>query len=174
MRLFQLRQPMTIKRLSRSVLVLAIAGCTFIGTQFLSAKDQAVAVAQATVAPLPDQLAQANELKTKAFEALKAGKFDLTNDYLSKAAELSKDPVTMKMADWTRQFEQQRQVFKVERNKEYEKTVKNVQLLQDKGKLTFAMEEAAGAYLLSDDKDAFRNEAWAVKLLAEAKNVAGE
>jgi carboxyl-terminal processing protease len=163
---------MTTKRFSRFALLLSIATSAFIGTRLYS--DTPPAQTAAAAQPLPEKLAEVDQLKIKAFEALKAGKFDVTNDYLAKAAELSKDPVTMKMADWTRQFESQRQVFKTERHKEYDKAVKDVHLLQDKSKLPFAMEVAAGAYLLSDDKEAFRNETWAVKLLTDAKRVAEE
>src|SRR5215212_6493144 len=129
---------MTNKRLSRWALLFAIASSTIIGTRVYA--DGPAAVAPAAALPLPEKLAEADQLKNKAFEALKAGKFDLTNDYLSQAAAISKDPVTVKMADWTRQFEQQRLVFKTERHKEYEKAVKDVHLLQDKSKLPFAME----------------------------------
>src|SRR3954468_18168359 len=143
---------MTRTRFTRFALLFSIATSPFIGTR-LFADAQAVSPA-AAVQPLPEQLAEADQLKTKAFAALKAGKFEETNSYLSQAAQISKDPVTMKMADWTRQFEQQRQVFKTERQKEYDKAVKDVHMLQDKGKpLPYAMEVAAGAYLLSNDKE---------------------
>src|SRR2546421_2248246 len=160
------------KPLSRFILLFLLATSPFIGTR-LFAQAQAGQNPSA-VQPLPEKLAEADQLKSKAFAALKAGKFDLSNDYLSQAAQISKDPVTMKMADWTRQFEEQRQVFSTERHKEYEKAVKDVHLLVEKNKLPFAMEVAAGAYLLSDDKEAFRKEPWAEKLLSDAKKVAGD
>ncbi|HEV8378995.1 MAG TPA: S41 family peptidase [Tepidisphaeraceae bacterium] len=163
---------MTRTSLSRFVLLFSLAISPFIGTRLFA--DAPTAANAAAVQPLPEKLAEADQLKSKAFAALKAGKFELTNDYLSQAAQISKDPVTMKMADWTRQFEQQRQVFKTERQKEYEKAVKDVHLLLDKNKLPFAMEVAAGAYLLADDKDGFRKEPWAEKLLGDAKRVAGD
>src|SRR3954468_8176050 len=143
---------MTTKRFSRFALLLSLSCTIFIGTRLFA--DTPAAQATAAVGPLPEKLAEADELKKAAFEALKAGKFEVTNNNLAKAAELSKDPVTMKMADWTRQFEAQRQVFKTERLKEYDKAVKDVHMLQDKGKpLPYAMEVAAGAYLLSNDKE---------------------
>src|SRR6184192_3586511 len=160
------------KPLSRFILLFVLATSPFIGTRVFA--DAQAGASPSAVQPLPEKLAEADQLKTKAFAALKAGKFELTNDYLSQAAQISKDPVTMKMADWTRQFEEQRRVFKTERQKEYEKAVKDVHLLLDKNKLPFAMEVAAGAYLLSDDKDAFRKEPWAEKLLSDAKKVAGD
>src|SRR5437899_5621806 len=160
------------KPLSRFILLFLLATSPFIGTR-LSAQAQA-GQSTSAVQPLPEKLAEADQLKTKAFAALKAGKFDLSNDYLSQAAKITNDPVTVKMADWTRQFEEQRQVFTTERHKEYEKAVKDVHLLQDKSKLTYAMEVAAGAYLLADDKEAFAKEPWAGKLLSDAKRVAQE
>jgi len=163
---------MTTKRFSRFALLFSFATFAFIGPRLYA--DTPPAQPAAPVQPLPEKLAEADQLKKEAFEALKAGKFEVTNTNLAKAAEISKDPVTMKMADWTRQFEQQRQVFSTERHKEYDKAVKDVHLLQDKSKLPYAMEVAAGAYLLSDDKEVFRNEPWAQKLLTDAKAVAGE
>src|SRR6267142_3759338 len=110
---FKLRQPMTTKRFSRFALLFSIASFAFIGPR-LNADTPPVQPA-AAVQPLPEQLAKVDQLKKDAFEALKAGKFEITNNYLAQAAEISKDPVTMKMADWTRQFEQQRQSLKTDR-----------------------------------------------------------
>src|ERR1043165_4271642 len=129
------------KPLSRFVLLFSFATTPFIGTQLFA--DAPAGQNPSAVQPLPERLAEADQLKTKAFAALKAGKFELTNDYLSQAAKISNDPVTVKMADWTRQFEEQRQVFSTERHKEYEKAVKDVHLLLDKNKLPFAIEGAA-------------------------------
>src|SRR6266850_3512594 len=137
---------MTRTSLSRFVLLLSLASSPFIGTRLWA--DAPAAANAAAVQPLPEKLSQAEQI--------------------------SKDPVTMKMADWTRQFEEQRQVFSSERHKEYDKAVKDVHLLQDKSKLPFAMEVAANAYLLADDKEGFRKEPWADKLLTDAKKTAGE
>src|SRR4051812_16310135 len=103
MRRFHLRQPMTRTPLSRFVLLFSLATSLIIGTRLHA--DTPAGQSPSAVQPLPERLAEADQLKTKAFAALKKGKFDQTNDYLSQAAQLSKDPVTMKMADWTRQFE---------------------------------------------------------------------
>jgi carboxyl-terminal processing protease len=122
----------------------------------------------------PAQVAAAESLKSKALEAVKAGKFDLTNDYLSQAAAVSKDPTLEKMAAWTKQFEAQRQVFVTERHKEYEKAAREVKLLEEKHKPTYAMEIAARAYSLSDDKEGFRKEAWVSSLVENAKKLADQ
>src|SRR5690606_17028193 len=51
-----------------------------------------------------DQLALAEDLKSEALAALRQGKFDQSTDLLVRAADLSKDPVTVQMAQWVRQF----------------------------------------------------------------------
>src|SRR4051794_6600197 len=107
------------KPLSRFVLLLSLATSPFIGTRLFA--DAPAAANASAVQPLPEKLAEADQLKSKAFAALKAGKFGESNNYLAQAAQISKDPVTMKMADWTRQFEEQRTIFTTERHKEYEK-----------------------------------------------------
>src|SRR5438309_2326758 len=48
-------------------------------------------------AEVPQQVANADALKSKAIEAAWAGKFELTNDYLSQAAAVSKDPMVVRM-----------------------------------------------------------------------------
>jgi len=118
------------------------------------------------------EMASAYQLTAKAFEALKAGKFELTNDYLAQAAALSNDPVLAKMAGWTQQFEAQRRVFQDQRRREYARTVDNVRLLVDRGHITYAMEQAANAYSVAEDKAAFRNEPWVVGLIEESRRLA--
>ena len=125
--------------------------------------------------PQIQQVATTTELKEQAFQALRAGKFDETHEYLNRAAAASpNDPTLGKMAGWTKQFEEQRQVFAGERQREYEKAVKEIQLLMEKGKDIYAVEIAARAYLLAENKDNFRKEAWAVTLLTNAKKLAHE
>ena len=46
-----------------------------------------------------DQLAAVEQLKTEAFNALRGGDFDKTNELLNQAADLSKDPLLVQMAD---------------------------------------------------------------------------
>jgi carboxyl-terminal processing protease len=121
----------------------------------------------------PEQVASVEQLKAQAIAALRAGKFEQTNDFLAKAAAASSDPSLTKMAGWTRQFEDQWQGFVAERRKEYQKAVADVHLLLKKEKhLPYAMEVAVRAHLLADDKDAFRKEAWIVKLLGDAAKLA--
>lgn len=154
------------KRLGLSLLVLGLLSSTLI---WPLARAQTAAPAAVDI---QQPLATADQLKLKAFEALKEGKFEQTNNYLTQAASLSKDPALVKMAAWTRQFEEQRQVFAAERRQEYDKAVSQVQLLQSKHKAPFAVEIAAKAYLLAEDKEAFRKEPWLVQLLDEVKKLA--
>lgn len=114
-----------------------------------------------------DQLAIAEDLKAQAFSALRAGQFDKTNTLLSKAAELSKDPITQRMASWVVQFEEQRGRFVSERQEQFEKAVKDVMVLLDKGYRDYALRHTARAYLLAADKEAFRREAWVDDLIQQ-------
>src|SRR4051812_15182359 len=107
-----------------------------------------------------DQVAAVEQLKTDAFKALRDGKWNVVNDLLSQAASMSKDPAVTRMASWTKQFESQREEFTAERRKAYDKAVADVHLLQKNNYQDFAIDAAKDAYLLADDKLAFRNEKW--------------
>jgi len=106
----------------------------------------------------PQQVASVEQLKNQAFDALKSGKFDQSNELLAKAASISPDPNLHQMADWVKQFETQRQEFTAERHKQYEKAVADVHKLLEHHHDSYALDQAAKACLLSDDKKAFRNE----------------
>src|SRR5438874_10935642 len=70
--------------------------------------------------PQPTQMASVEQLKLDAFNALKTGHFDQSNELLAKAASISQDPTVQQMAGWIKQFETQRQEFAAERHKQYE------------------------------------------------------
>jgi len=148
---------MTSSRLRRWVLVGAL---TLTGGSFalLPAPPTAAAAAQ-------DQVATVQQLKTDAFKALRSGKFDVTNELLSRAATISHDPADQRMASWTGSFESQRKEFAAERHKQYEKSVGDVHMLINKGKADYATNVAARAFLLADDKKAFRQEKWVDDLI---------
>ncbi|MCC6240179.1 MAG: S41 family peptidase [Phycisphaerales bacterium] len=112
-----------------------------------------------------DQLATASDLRHQAFQALRAGEFDRTNTLLARAAELNPDSATRQMANWAMQFENRRQEFASQRREQFEKAVADVRLLLDNGHPDFALESVARAYLLADDKDAFRAEKWVDDLI---------
>ena len=120
------------------------------------------------------EIASVEQLKTEAFKALRGGQFDRTTELLSRAASLSTDPSLPKMVLWTKQFDTQRQGFLAERRQQYDKTVANVQLLLKNAKRDQAMDLAARAYLLADDKKAFGQEPWVRTLVtAAAKDATG-
>ncbi len=112
-----------------------------------------------------EQVATVQELKSEAFKALRSGQFDRTSQLLEQAATLSRDPGDAQMAKWTGSFETQRKEFAAERRRQYDKTVAEVKMLVGKGKADYAVDSAARAYLLADDKKAFRQEQWVDELI---------
>lgn len=112
----------------------------------------------------PQQVA-VEQLKLEAFRALRDGKWNLVNDLLGRAASMSNDPTIERMATWTKQFEAQREGFAAERRKQYEKSVAEIQLLLKNKYDDFAIDAAKDAYLLAEDKVAFRGERWVDDLL---------
>ena len=102
------------------------------------------------------QVAAVEELKSEAYKALRGGQFDRTSELLTKATSLNpNDPNLSQMTNWVSQFETQRQQFASERQKEYGKTVVDVKKLLASDHFTYAASEAARAYSLAEDKDAF-------------------
>jgi len=111
--------------------------------------------------PAPQQqVAQVERLKNEAISHVLQGKFAQTNDLLTRAAAATHDPLVSQMAAWIGQFEKQRSDFTAERQKQYAKNVADVHKLIAKDLASFAIDSAAKAYLLADDKAAFRNEKW--------------
>ncbi len=107
------------------------------------------------------------EMKAAAFNYLKHGKFDGVSQLLTQAASISSNDATLKqMAVWASQFQSQREGFIAERRKAYDKAVADVELLLKNHKESYAIDLAARAYLLADDKKAFRKEAWVDSLVA--------
>ncbi|MDB5290489.1 MAG: hypothetical protein JWL69_1730 [Phycisphaerales bacterium] len=117
-----------------------------------------------------EEVAEVNQLKSEALRALLKGQFDQTNKLLGQAAGLSHDPTVERIAGWTNNFEQQRQEFTTERHQQYQKAVDNVKLLLDKNHPDYAIDGAARAYLLADDKLAFRNEPWVDAIVKDSIN----
>lgn len=123
--------------------------------------------------PSGQQLATIDQLKAEAFKALKAGQFDRTNELLSKAAASNgADANLTQMAQWTKAFEDQRQTFVAERRKQFDKAVEDIRKLQKANKDEYALDYVARAYLLADDKKAFRNEKWVDELVRNTIDLA--
>src|SRR4051812_46154195 len=93
-----------------------------------------IALPKSSAAPEPQasQVATVEQLKNEAFRALRGGHFDQTNDLLAKAASISHDPQVERMSAWAQSFESQRAEFAAERQKQYEKAVGDVKLLESK------------------------------------------
>jgi carboxyl-terminal processing protease len=118
------------------------------------------------------QLAKVQELKAEAINAVLQGKFAQTNDLLMRAATTTGDPLVAQMAGWIGQFEKQRSDFASERHKQYEKAVTDVRKLVDNGLASYAIDAAARAYLLAEDKSKFRGEAWVDELVKSTTEMA--
>ncbi len=114
------------------------------------------------------EVASVKELKAEAAQAIRDGRFARTNELLAKAAELSHSPSDEHAAQWTRHFEDQRQEFDVERQKQCDKATANVKILLAKGHFDYAIDAARGAYLLAKDKESFRHEQWIDKLVKDS------
>src|SRR4051812_28808903 len=140
-----------------------VAGAGFVAPRLVRAQDGGVS---------GQQLATVDQLKAEAFKALKAGQFDRTSELLSKASATANDPKLTQMAEWTKAFEDQRQTFVVERHKQFEKAVGDVKKLIENKKNDYALDYVARAYLLADDKKAFRSEAWVDGLVKQTIELA--
>ncbi|MGB7161369.1 MAG: S41 family peptidase [Tepidisphaeraceae bacterium] len=128
--------------------------------------------AQLYAAPEQQELAKVQELKNEAINQVLQGKFAQTNDLLTRAAASTQDPLVAQMAGWIGQFEKQRSDFASERRTQYAKVVGDVHKLIDNGFESFAIDAAARAYLLADDKVAFRNEKWVDDLVKSTTEMA--
>jgi len=104
--------------------------------------------------PAPQQVASVEQLKSEAFKDIRDGHFDRSNEL----SAMSHDPLVAQMAAWTSGFETQRQEFATERHEQFEKRVGEMRLLLKNDKPEDALDRAAGAFLLTDDKKAFREE----------------
>jgi carboxyl-terminal processing protease len=120
------------------------------------------------------ELAAIEQLKTEAFTALRDGQFDRTHELLNRAAAISDDPGVTQMVLWIQQFEDQRQQFLSERRKQHEKALADAHLLLDHEKPNHAIAQVARAYLLADDKDAFRNDPWVDAIVTRTIRAAGD
>jgi len=112
-----------------------------------------------------DQLATVEQLRTDAINAISKGRFDQSSELIGKAASISQDPTITQMSTWIRAYDAQRQKFSAERHKQFEKEVANVKKLQASDYSTFAIDAVVRAYLVADNKDTFRAEAWVNDLI---------
>jgi carboxyl-terminal processing protease len=162
------------KRFARWIVAAAVALAP-LGA--LHARQESAPQPAAEAAPPPQQLAtaeQLTELKVEAYKAFKHGEFDRTSELLARAASLSSDPSLAQMSQWIAQFQDQRQGFVEERRKQFEKSIAETKKLLESGKQGFAIDRAKDAYLLADDKDAFRKEPWVDALVKRTVALAAQ
>jgi carboxyl-terminal processing protease len=134
----------------------------------------AIGPAAGRAAEPAEQVASIDELKAEAIRALKSGKFDRTNELLTKAASLGSDPTVAHWASWSSQFESQLKGFRDDRHKEYDKFVGDVRKLLAAGKDAYVIEFARDAYLRADDKAAFVKEPWIDEIIKKSVAMASE
>ncbi len=157
-------------RVNRWVLALAVAaGCAGMGMGVLPWAPWTMSQAHAE-----PQVASVDELKIEAIKALKAGQFGKTRELLVKAATIGNDPAITRWADWSTQFESQREGFVSERHKQYEKAIDEVQKLLKAHKDAYVIDYARSAYLLADDKAAFRKLDWVDGIVKKSIELAKE
>lgn len=149
------------KLFARTVLSLAVAGFGLSASAFAES-------------PFVGQnaQAQAQALQTEAIKAIRAGEWTKTSELISKAAAVSNDPSLAKMSQWLVDFESQRQTFAAERRKQYDSAVDDVKKLIDAKLEGFAIDAAARAYVLADDKTVFHNEPWVQNILSQTISLA--
>jgi len=158
------------RALRHAALIAAISG---LGLSAWMLPGRARADQKGIAAP-NQQVAELQELESQAVREAQVGHFDLTEQILGKAASLSHDPAVEQMANWSSTFKSQLQTFAAERHKQYDELVSQVKLLQQHDKPDYAMDIASRAYSLSDDKESFRKEGWADRLVNESIHRAAE
>jgi C-terminal peptidase prc len=107
-------------------------------------------------------------LEAAAVQAARSGNFGVSDQYLQRAEKLSHDPQIAEMEGWVSDFQNQQKTFSGERHGQFEKAEGDVRLLLAHHLDEYATDEAARAYLLADDKDAFRHEKWIDALVKES------
>lgn len=148
-----------------------LAGAVAAGTVGLT--GPATGLAEPQQAPANADM-RADALRAEALKAIRQGEWSKTSELISKAAAVSNDPSLSKMSQWIAQFESQRQTFAAERGKQYDEAVADVRKLIDTGHGDFAVDAAARAYILADDKDKFHTESWVKDLIAETVKMADQ
>ena len=126
------------------------------------------ALPQRGLAAENQQVATVQQLETEAWSEARAGHFDRTDQLLGKAATISHDPTVEQLAHWSSSFKSQLAGFATERHKQFEELAGQMKLLIKQDKPDYAMDLARTAYLLADDKPAFRGERWVDDLVQQS------
>jgi carboxyl-terminal processing protease len=107
-------------------------------------------------------------METAAVQAASTGDFERSDELLNQAAKISHDGQIKEMASWVDDFEAQRKTFNDQRHDQFQKAEGDVHLLLSHKMDNYAIDEAARAYVLADDKEAFSREPWIAALINES------
>ena len=118
--------------------------------------------------------ADAQKLEAQAFTAISKANFDTGRNLLQQAENADHDPRLEQMLGWVNDYQKQLADVAKTRHTEFEQTVTDAHKLLDHHLDTFAVEEVRIAYLLADDKDAFRHEKWVDDLVSMAAGQASK
>ncbi len=113
-------------------------------------------------------------LANAAVAAARSGDFDQADHLLQRAEKLTPDPEVRQMEAWVSDFESQRHSFDTERHQQFQKAVDNAHILLNHKMDSYAVDEISRAYLLADNKDAFRQEPWVDSLIKETATTADQ
>jgi carboxyl-terminal processing protease len=107
-------------------------------------------------------------LETAAVQAARSGDFSRSEQLLGRAQEISHDPEARQMEGWVEDFESQRQVFDSQRHEQFQEDENNARVLLAHKMDSYAIDEVSQAYLLADNREAFRTEKWVDDLVKES------
>ncbi len=125
---------------------------------------QPLSEAQSTTQPA---LTTPTALELAAVAAARTGDFNQSDQYLARAEKLTTTPEARQMEMWVSDYETQHQSFDHARHEQFLTAVKNAHLLISHKMDGYAIDEVSKAYLLADDRDAFRKEPWVDDLIKE-------
>jgi carboxyl-terminal processing protease len=109
-----------------------------------------------------------------AVEAAQHGDFNRSDEDLRTAEKMSPDPQIAEMEHWVNAFQDQQKTFSDQRHEQFEKVEGDVRLLLSHKLDGYAIDEAARAYLLADNKSEFRHEKWIDSLVKESAAAADQ
>jgi carboxyl-terminal processing protease len=149
------------KLLRRYGLALAVALAVGVGIGLYGARPAAQADSAAPPA--------VSQLESQAGQALLHDQFSQSAGLLEKAATLDPAATTKDLADAAASFQKLEQKFDAERQKEFEKNIKDVHLLLSHDMRDYAVDMLQQAYIRAADPAAFRKEKWVNDLIIQAE-----
>lgn len=124
-----------------------------------------------------EQLVNADTLKQQALGALRSGAFDQTQTLIDQALQLRPDdPDLRRIDELVASFQAKQEVFDADRQEAFDRQMRDVELLQENGFRSYAINaaNAARAYLPEDEVEAFPSQPWVQELMAESEKLAHE